>query len=185
MSIATRTGDDGNTGLFGGARVPKDHGRVTACGGVDELNAQLGLVLATAPLFAERALLVRIQSDLFALAAELATPRTNNPLAQRVQPFPVKHLEALDLALTRIEDMLPPLTNFILPGGTATAASLHVARAVCRRAERSVVTLARVEPVTGSVLRYLNRLSDLLFLLARMDCMRAGITEPAWQQETP
>lgn len=183
MSIATRTGDDGNTGLFGGARVPKDHPRVTACGSVDELNAHLGCILATDARFAERALLVRIQGDLFALAAEIATPRTNNPLAQRVQPFPVKHLESLDLALTRIEDTLQPLTNFILPGGTESAARLQVARAVCRRAERAVVTLARGEAVTGSVLRYLNRLSDLLFLLARADCMRAGIAEPVWQQD--
>jgi cob(I)alamin adenosyltransferase len=185
MSIATRTGDDGNTGLFGGARVPKDHLRVQACGSVDELNAHLALVLASDAELTERKLLIRIQNDLFALAAELATPRVDNPLAERVQPFPLKSLEDIDAALMRIEDALPPLTNFILPGGSATAARLHIARAVCRRAERHVVTLARKEAVTGTLLRYLNRLSDLLFLLARTECLRAGVPETTWQQEAP
>lgn len=181
MSIATKTGDDGNTGLFGGRRVPKDDLRIEAYGSVDELNSWLGRARAEG---VDRDLdhtLAQIQSDLFSLGAELATPRDKNPLAQRVAPFPVTALEALEASLVELEDRLPPLTAFILPGGHTTAAVLQIARTVCRRAERNTVTLARSERITGVVVQYLNRLSDWLFLAARTINHRHGIVEPTWR----
>ncbi|MSR73990.1 MAG: cob(I)yrinic acid a,c-diamide adenosyltransferase [Planctomycetes bacterium] len=182
MSIATRTGDDGNTGLFGGRRVAKDDLRIEAYGSVDELNACIGDVRALRPDADTDALLERIQSELFALGAELATPRENNPAAARVQPFSNANLDALDADLRRIEDSLPCLTNFILPGGSALAARLHFARTICRRVERNVVTLARSERIAATVVRYLNRLSDFLFLLARHANVSSGVAEITWRQ---
>jgi cob(I)alamin adenosyltransferase len=180
-SIATRTGDDGNTGLFGGGRVAKDNPRVAAYGNVDELNSFLGLArLEALEPECDRALL-RIQSDLFALGAELATRRDGNPSASKVVPFGDAPLAALDRDLDSIESLVKPLTAFILPGGAKAASLLHVCRAVCRRAERSVVSLAHQERVPASAIRYLNRLSDVLFLMARLQNARAGVTEPEWR----
>jgi len=178
MKIYTRTGDSGETSLFGGTRVGKDDPRVHAYGDVDELNAQLGLARASATEPEIDAELVRLQRDLFALGAQLADPgkRLGDRSAKaRLGDEDVARLEQL---IDRLEDGLPPLKHFILAGGTPCGAALHVARAVCRRAERAMVAL---DPAVDSVLlRYVNRLSDLLFVMARTANRRAGATEAVW-----
>lgn len=178
--IYTRAGDRGETGLIGGQRVPKDHPRVEAYGAVDELNAQLGVVRTLVKQPDLQEVLDRIQHRLFDLGAELATPgpRTGSPSA--IGPDEVSTLEGI---IDLYQETLPPLREFILPGGTALAATLHVARAVARRAERRVVTLARTEQVAPDLLRYLNRLSDLLFVLARAANARAGRSDVVWKQK--
>jgi cob(I)alamin adenosyltransferase len=168
--IYTKTGDQGDTALGDGSRVPKDHPRVAAYGDVDELNAVLGLVLVhLPPPAAEMASLVRtIQNDLFDVGADLCVPLPAVPARDsrlRVRPEQVTRLER---AIDRLNAGLAPLTSFVLPGGTPAAAWCHVARTVCRRAERAVVTLGRAEPLNAQILIYLNRLSDLLFVLARV-----------------
>jgi cob(I)alamin adenosyltransferase len=167
--IYTKSGDKGETGLGDGSRVPKDHPRVTAYGDVDELNAVLGVLLAQTPALPDRELLQSIQNDLFDVGADLAVPETpgemtGTPLL-RVQAEQVLRLEA---AIDRLNEALSPLTSFVLPGGSVAAAWCHLARTVCRRAERQVVTLARSDPINPQVIVYLNRLSDLLFVLARV-----------------
>jgi len=183
MKIYTRTGDEGETGLFGGGRVPKDHPRVAAYGSVDELNAVLGLLLAQHPAgpdAAEFAELVRgIQNDLFDVGADLCRPQPADEAAGqrlRVRPEQAQRLEA---AIDRFNNRLEPLKSFVLPGGSAAAAWCHLARTVCRRAERDVVTLARAEPINPQVIIYLNRLSDLLFVLARV-CNHDGRDDVLW-----
>ncbi|HEX6406767.1 MAG TPA: cob(I)yrinic acid a,c-diamide adenosyltransferase [Gemmatimonadales bacterium] len=181
MKIYTRTGDEGDTGLFGGGRVPKDHPRVSAYGDVDELNSSLGLVRAVADQSFFDELLESIQRDLFAIGGHLATP---DP--ERVR----KALEKASLSPARISEFeqimddadkaLPPLRAFVLPAGTRIAATLHVARTVCRRAERSVVHLTHTEAVPQIFLTYLNRLSDLLFTLARLANRRDGVADSTW-----
>jgi cob(I)alamin adenosyltransferase len=183
VSIATKTGDDGTTGLFGGGRVSKDHPRVAAYGAVDELNAALGVVRAERPPADLDAALARAQSELFDLGAELATPRDGNPFADKVAPFGDGPIAGLDEALAALEPTVPALKTFILPGGTRLAAQLHVARTVCRRAERDVVALEHVEPVPASARVYLNRLSDVLFTMARVVNARTGTPEPAWRPQ--
>ena len=169
IRIYTKTGDQGETGLFGGGRVPKDHPRTTAYGEIDELNSTLGVVRATPPVDFHDALLESIQRDLFSIGGHLATP----------DPVKVaKALEKADLSEERValfervmddaDAELPPLRSFVLPAGTQKAAALHLARTVCRRAERSVVSLSRESDVPPLFLVYLNRLSDLLFTLARL-----------------
>jgi cob(I)alamin adenosyltransferase len=165
--IYTRSGDQGDTGLGDGTRVPKDHPRVVAYGAVDELNAVLGLLLASAPDQPEADLLRSVQNDLFDVGADLCVPQAADeaPGARlRVRPEQATRLEQ---AIDRLNEPLKPLTSFVLPGGGPAAAWCHFARTVCRRAERDVVTLQRTEPVNPAVLVYLNRLSDLLFVLAR------------------
>ncbi len=158
--ISTRTGDDGSTGLGDGSRVPKDHLRIQAIGDVDELNSHLGVLLAE-PLPPEvRALLVQIQHELFNLGGELSVPGF-----ELLQPEAVG---ALDRALEQHNSQLPRLQEFILPAGTRSAALAHVCRTVARRAERAVVTLGRAEAVNDAPRLFLNRLSDLLFVLARV-----------------
>jgi cob(I)alamin adenosyltransferase len=181
FKIYTRTGDSGETGLFGGGRVPKCHPRVAAYGDVDELNSVLGMVRATAPTEFFDELLESIQRDLFAIGGHLATP---DP--ERVR----KALEKAELspervtAFERVMDMadgeLTPLKAFILPGGTPKAAVLHLARTVCRRAERNIVELALSEAVPELFVGYINRLSDLLFTLARVANARAGLEDVTW-----
>lgn len=192
MKIYTRTGDDGSTGLLGGTRVPKDHLRVAAYGDVDELNALLGLVKASAPQGAPgRAgqtrrgaalltLLGRIQRDLFALGAQLADPTAKVARRKAKARIGASHTRRLEQAIDAAEKELPALTSFILPGGTALGAQLHLARTVCRRAERATITLNRDTPLDPRLLRYLNRLSDLLFVLARAVNHRAGRDEDRW-----
>jgi cob(I)alamin adenosyltransferase len=181
VKIYTRTGDGGETGLFAGGRVPKDHPRVAAYGDVDELNAALGAALALEPAGFEADLLTTIQRDLLTVGAELATPDPAK-LAKALSGPPIgdAQVAALERAIDRHDDRLPPLRSFILPGGTPKAAALHLARTVCRRAERSVVRLAREAPVSPAVLRYLNRLSDLVFVLARAANAQAGARDTTW-----
>jgi cob(I)alamin adenosyltransferase len=181
MKIYTRTGDTGETGLFGGGRVSKDHPRVAAYGDIDELNSVVGLVRSTAPVEFFDALLQAIQQDLFSIGGHLATP---DP--QRV----AKALDKAALSSERVaeferimdeaEQELPPLRAFVLPAGTPKAAVLHLGRTACRRAERSVVSLARGDLVPELFLVYLNRLSDLLFTLARLANHRAGVKDVTW-----
>ena len=181
FKIYTRTGDAGDTALFGGGRVGKDDVRVDAYGDVDELNAALGLARAIELMPRVDNVLVPVQHDLFAIGALLATPdrgRMQEQLAKaRLDEARVAELEA---AIDAGDAELEPLKAFILPGGTAKAAALHVARTVCRRAERRVVALAREVEVPALVVMYLNRLSDLLFVLARVANRRAGAGEAEW-----
>jgi cob(I)alamin adenosyltransferase len=179
MRIYTRTGDDGTTGTLGPGRVSKDSPRVKACGTVDELNAALGVVRA---LDAERWLvaeLTTLQSRLFHLGAELAA--TAPDVLAGLERVSDDDVSALERWIDRLDDELPPLTRFILPGGSLLGAQLHVARAVCRRAERRVVTLLAREGGEPRLVRYLNRLGDLLFVMARWCNRRAGVPEVEWQ----
>lgn len=181
IRIYTRTGDTGETGLFGGGRVAKDHPRVAAYGDVDELNSVIGLVRATAPDDLADELLETIQRDLFAIGGHLATPdpdKVRKALEKaELQPSRIAEFER---AIDEADDELAPLKAFILPGGSPKAAALHLARTTCRRAERSVVALAASEEVPELFLVYLNRLSDLLFTLARLANHRAGIGDVTW-----
>ena len=177
MKIYTRTGDQGETGLFGNERVSKAEPRVDAYGDVDELNSVLGVV-RTLPFGDDNdALLARIQSQLFDLGAELAN-RKGKELGIPLVSEP--DITAMERAIDRAEEEVPPLKTFVLPGGSPLAAHLHVARCVCRRAERRVVALASAEPVRPETIRYLNRLSDLLFTLARLANARTGVGDVAW-----
>jgi cob(I)alamin adenosyltransferase len=178
--IYTKTGDEGMTGLGGGQRVPKDSRRVAAYGTVDELNSQIGLALATGLSDRLVAELVPIQNQLFDLGSDLATPATSQArhAVPIVQPRHIEHLEAL---IDELNGVVGDLTNFLLPGGSAGAAQLHVARTVCRRAEREATTLAREEAIGATVLPYLNRLSDALFVMARYENHEAGVREPLWR----
>ena len=184
MKIYTRTGDAGETALFGGGRVKKAHPRVNAYGTVDELNSVMGLALSRMAPGPVRDRLGRIQHDLFAIGAVLATPE---PAPGRRRPgtpgLPEGRVEEMERWIDEADGELEPLTTFILPGGTEGAAALHLARTVCRRAEREVVELGHGEPVDPELIRYLNRLSDLLFTLARLENLRAGIPDTAWEKE--
>lgn len=173
--ISTGTGDEGMTGLVGGQRVAKTAQRVAAYGAVDEANDALGLAAALTKRDELRALLQRIQSDLFTCGADLAAPDGVETLR-----IGSEHVRALVAEEDRLEAALPPLRTFILPGGTPTAAALQVARSVVRRAEREAWRVAEGERVNRDALVYLNRLSDLLFLLAREENQLAGVPEPAW-----
>lgn len=173
--IYTKTGDDGETGLFGGSRVPKDDPRVAAYGDVDELNAAIGLAASLEPQSFDATFLETIQRDLFTIGAELASP--NPAEAPHIGQAQVGALEHM---IDGHEAKLPTLKNFILPGGTPKAAAFHVARTVCRRAERAVVGLARRDTISPAIVQYLNRLSDLLFVLARAANAQAGRPEVTW-----
>jgi len=173
--IYTRTGDDGSTGLGDGSRIEKDSLRVEAYGTVDELNSQLGLLLSDGLPDAERVLVQEIQHDLFDIGGELCLPGAVSLTRARVN--------GLEQALDRLNADLPPLKEFILPGGCVAAAQCHVARTICRRAERRVVTLARSEAVNPVVVEYLNRFSDLLFVLARVLNRRAGVEDLLWRHQ--
>ncbi|MEL6613378.1 MAG: cob(I)yrinic acid a,c-diamide adenosyltransferase [Bacteroidota bacterium] len=196
MKVYTRTGDDGTTALFGGERVAKTHPRIDAYGTVDETNACLGLARAhlksmvslgstiyqgdgfsDADFAHADSLLDRVQHDLFVLGGDLASPHDTKYPVPRMT---LDHTAALEAEIDRLDEDLPPLKHFILPGGSAAAAALHVARTTCRRAERLTVDLAHLEPIAEACPRYLNRLSDLLFTLARWVNHRAGIAEPIW-----
>lgn len=183
MRIYTRRGDDGSTGLFGGPRVGKDHLRVSAYGDVDELNSALGAArcdLQADPRLADLdAFAARLQSELFDLGAELATP----DLEGAPRPVPQTKMEdvaRLEREIDRLEEELPELRSFILPGGTRPAAALHLCRTICRRAERLLVQLSRTSTVSTEALAYLNRLSDLLFVMARAANHRGGGGEVQW-----
>jgi len=181
LKIYTKTGDTGDTGLFGGGRVRKDHPRVEAYGDVDELNAALGLARSIEMMPRIDEVLVPIQRDLFAIGALLATPDTGKMREQLAKArIDDARIGELERAIDEGERELEPLKAFILPGGTPKSAALHVARTVCRRAERRVVHLAGDIDVPQTAVVYLNRLSDLLFVLARVANRRAGAGEVTW-----
>ncbi len=181
MKIYTRTGDEGETGLFGGGRVGKDHVRVAAYGDVDELNSVLGLVRATTPEDFQAELLESIQRDLFSIGGQLATPDPSKVAAALEKAaLSERRVAILEQAIDDATRELPPLRAFVLPGGTPKAAALHLARTTCRRAERGVVRLAREQAVHPLFVVYLNRLSDLLFTLARLANHRAGLPDVTW-----
>jgi cob(I)alamin adenosyltransferase len=182
--IYTKTGDAGDTGLGDGTRVPKDHIRVAAYGSVDELNADFGVLLTVLrssgiPVFGGKEieeLVANVQNDLFDVGADLCVPIKEGDKALRVRAVQVEHLEK---AIDRYNERLQPLKSFVLPGGTTASAWCHLARTVCRRAERDVVTLMHTEIVNPQVITYLNRLSDLLFVLARI-CNNDGKDDVLW-----
>lgn len=181
LKIYTKTGDAGTTGLFGGGRVAKDDPRVEAYGDVDELNAAIGLACAIDPLPRIDDVLGPVQRDLFGIGALLATPDLDRMHEQLGKArLDDARLAELEQAIDDCETELEPLRAFILPGGTPKSAALHVARTVCRRAERRVIHLRHDVELPGMVVVYLNRLSDLLFVLARLANRRAGTAEPTW-----
>jgi len=180
--IYTRKGDDGTTGLGGGQRVSKDASRVSAYGTVDELNSHLGVVLAANPSPRLVAELRRIQNELFHLGSDLCFLEPDKTQF-RLPQIEARHVEALETLMDALNEVVGPLENFVLPGGTPAAAALHVARTVCRRAEREAIALARQEPIGTHVVAYLNRLSDALFIMARYDNHEHGVAEPLWDPE--
>jgi cob(I)alamin adenosyltransferase len=181
VKIYTRTGDKGETGLFAGGRVRKDHSRVAAYGTVDELNAAIGLARALGVDDAIDAGLARIQGELFCVGADLATPLDKTPgWLQRLDESTVAALEG---GIDAMDAELEPLKYFVLPGGSKGGAALHVARTVCRRAEREVVALGAGEAINAVCLHYLNRLSDWLFVAARLENARSGCPELVWQSD--
>jgi cob(I)alamin adenosyltransferase len=177
--VYTRTGDDGTTSLGGGKRVAKDSARVEAYGTVDELNSQLGVAIASGLDAALAEALGAIQNDLFHLGSDLCVTEEDKS-ARPVPRIEARHVDALERLIDRLSEELPSLENFVLPGGSAAAAQLHVARAVCRRAERLVVALSRSEAVGAHVIVYLNRLSDALFVMARSENRRKGVPDVLW-----
>lgn len=174
MKIYTKSGDSGETALIGGPRVRKDHARIEAYGTVDELNSFIGVARATWSDVIVDEELHHIQSDLFDIGAQLATPAAD----ARFPGAPEARITAMEQLIDRLEEELTPLRNFILPGGSVAAAHFHVARTVCRRAERLVVALNDASLTVA--LRYLNRLSDLLFVIARFANHRAGVSDVPW-----
>jgi len=181
MKIYTKTGDAGETSLFGGRRISKDDLRIEAYGTVDELNSMIGVCRSLNTMQELDRILEGIQRDLFTLGADLATPHSaGTPHIVRIQESDVAALEA---QIDRIDPTLEVLRSFILPGGNRTAAMLHVARAVCRRAERSVIRLARAEDIGEMPKKYLNRLSDLIFVLARWVNALGNTPEVKWDPE--
>jgi len=179
MKIYTKTGDAGTTGLYGGGRVPKSSPRITAYGEVDELNATLGVVRAETPHEAIRKALAEVQTTLFTVGAMLASPKVD----PKIEVLTSAHAESLERQIDTITENLSPMKNFILPGGGKTAALLHLSRTVCRRAERSIVYLTGIpnESVDHWLLTYVNRLSDFLFVLARLANQLEQIEDVPWK----
>lgn len=181
MKIYTKTGDKGKTSLFGGPRVSKDALRIEAYGTVDELNSHLGAIRSLKPGNEIDQVLEKMQNDLFTLGADLATPsHKKGATVRRIEPH---HVEQAEKTIDHLDSNLEPLQNFILPGGSRIAAQIHIARTVCRRAERCVVQLSRKESIGATPIIYLNRLSDLLFVLARYANKREGTAETKWHLE--
>ncbi len=178
--IYTKTGDAGTTGLGGGRRVPKDSIRVAAYGTVDELDSALGVALALGLTERLAGDVVSIQNELFDLGSDLCWP-DDDERRDRIPTVQPHHVERLERLIDAYNATVGPLTNFLLPGGSPGAAQLHLARTICRRAERETITLAREEPVGKHVLPYLNRLSDALFVMARFENHERGVAEPLWR----
>lgn len=181
-NVYTRTGDKGTTSLVGGERIAKDHIRLNAYGTVDELSSWLGAIATSASLPADiHPHILRIQNRLFDLGAYLATEssESNQPLLTGITPDEIRLMEE---EIDRMDSQVPPLHAFILPGGSQLAAFAHIARTVCRRAERCVITLSATAPVRPEAIEYLNRLSDYLFVVAKYINAKAGIPETTWQQ---
>lgn len=181
--IYTKTGDDGTTALGGGERVPKDALRIETYGTVDELNSVLGVALSAGLEPTLAAEVKRIQNELFHLGSDLCVPE-DDKVRMPVPRIEERHVQALEYAIDRMSHALGPLENFILPGGSIGAAHLHVARTVCRRAERLAVTLAREETIGAFVIAYLNRLSDALFVMARWENKHRGVDDVTWNSRT-
>ncbi len=181
MKIYTKTGDNGDTSLFGGHRLPKSSLRIEAYGTVDELNAQLGVIRAHKPPAEVESILEQIQNQLFMLGADLATPL--DTVTSKVQRIQQTHIQNLEKFIDQMDAQLKPLQSFILPGGQLCGAQLHVARTICRRAERLVDALGRKNDIGKFPLVYLNRLADLLFVLARYTNIQAGAEERTWNED--
>lgn len=175
--IYTKTGDQGETSLFGGKRLPKNHIRIEAYGTVDELNSWIGLLRDQVMAEDTKILLKEVQDRLFTIGSNLASDPDKEMITPDIKESDIEYLEK---AIDAMNEMLPPLKNFILPGGHPTVSSCHVVRCVCRRAERNVVALAQNEPVEEIVIQYLNRLSDYLFVLARKLMQELGTAEVIW-----
>ena len=178
MKIYTKTGDDGTTGLFGNIRIKKSNPRIIAYGAVDELNAALGIILSSKLGKDIHDLLTKIQNDLFVVGADLANPNLNNKL-NRVTPEMVLFLEK---EIDGLEEKLPQISFFILPGGDLVASHVHLARAICRKSEIDIVKLSEAEEINNESLIYMNRLSDLLFVVARTINKRKKISDVAWKK---
>jgi cob(I)alamin adenosyltransferase len=178
MKLYTRTGDDGSTGLFGGKRVSKDAPRVDAYGTVDELNSALGLAAAACPFDELTQIIARLQPELFEIGSNLCTPAGSHN--KHIPPITPAHIEAMEKAIDAVCAPLPPMKHFVLPGGTELASRLHMARCICRRAERLIVALGRDEPLDPLVVTYMNRLSDLLFAMSRRANQLAGVEDVPW-----
>ncbi len=178
MKIYTKKGDEGRTALFGGTPIEKHHIRLHAYGTVDELNSVLGVVLAHSASETGIQILSTIQNQLFTLGADLATPLSKKDKVERISS---SHIQMLESWIDELDEKLPPLTAFILPGGTLAAATLHLARTVCRRAERYTVELKSGEAVNDETVIYLNRLSDLFFVMARYENQHGGIADTKWK----
>ena len=177
--IYTRTGDDGTTGLGTGQRVPKTSPRIEAYGTVDELNSHIGVILTVGPVAELIEPLRRIQNELFHLGSDLCIPEADKA-KMPVPRIEARHVDALEKLMDWCGEQLSPLENFILPGGHPAAAQMHVARTICRRAERVASALAALEPVGPQVVPYLNRLSDALFVMARFQNKLTGVDDPLW-----
>ena len=188
MKIYTKTGDAGETSLYGGERLPKDSTRIEAYGSVDELNSVLGVVRSLVPSSGLRedagrrldGILHLLQRHLFAVGADLAAPASHEKKPLDVPRIAEENVAALEALIDELDAELPPLRTFILPGGIAAASHLHLARTVCRRAERLVVSVNRSEGSTAAIMKYLNRLSDLLFVMARWANHAAEVDEEKW-----
>jgi len=182
MKIYTKTGDDGTTSLFGGNRVAKNNPRIESYGTVDELNSILGMVLTNIDNNELNNITLKIQNHLFNVGADLATPIKEDEKSLYVKRIDNSYIRFLEINIDKFEEQLEPLKDFILPGGTKAASYLHLARTVCRRAERIVTSLSKNEKINNLVLIYLNRLSDLLFVLARYSNHLEGIPDTKWQK---
>jgi cob(I)alamin adenosyltransferase len=181
MKIYTKTGDDGSTGLFGGGRVRKSDARIECYGTVDELNAALGVAAVAAAPAGLADSLRRVQNELFVVGAHLATPE-DSPHTRSLPLLDDAMIGRLEMEIDNAEAELEPLRQFILPGGDEAAARLHLARTVCRRAERVLVEFALERPVSPTIVTYLNRLSDWLFVMARLANKRAGVADRVWEK---
>ncbi|MCH8548165.1 MAG: cob(I)yrinic acid a,c-diamide adenosyltransferase [Balneolaceae bacterium] len=177
MKIYTKKGDKGTTSLFGGASIDKSSSRIEAYGTVDELNTIIGMVISAGTTKEGKEILNEIQKELFVLGADLATLPDKNAKIERIGKTDIERLEQ---RIDQLDSELPPLTSFILPGGTQAGSALHMARTVCRRAERRTVALKHQDPISNECVIYLNRLSDLLFVMARYENQKAGVTETPW-----
>ena len=181
MKIYTKTGDDGTTGLFGGGRVRKSDARIECYGTVDELNAALGVAKVAAGEGSIGQAILRVQNELFVVGSHLSTPE-DSPSTRSLPLLDEAMVARLEMEIDAAEAELPPLRNFILPGGAELGARLHLARTVCRRAERALVDFSMDRPVSGTILTYLNRLSDWLFVMARLANKRAGVDDILWEK---
>jgi cob(I)alamin adenosyltransferase len=185
MKIYTRTGDDGSTGLFGGGRVRKSDPRIECYGTIDELNASIGLAAAalagSASADALQDWLRQIQHELFNIGSHLATP-AESPSAAKLPPLEETMVGRLEMQMDQADEQLPKLRQFILPAGSEVACRLHLARTICRRAERRIVAFAMDRPVSALIITYLNRLSDWLFVMGRLANLRAGVEDVPWKK---